>query len=100
MTRYKLGEEEVIGEHQCPNCGQINDVAAALTENDVPDNRELSEGDLLICTRCGHLMTVDEDLLVRDLTSEERDYWANNPEFKVAREILKEALVNKGPLKH
>jgi transcription elongation factor Elf1 len=100
MPQYELGEEENIGIHRCPNCGQVNDVAAALTQIGTVDNRELNEGDLLVCTNCGHMMSVDEDLKVRELTSEEKEYWEKNSEFKAARDMLKSGVINKGPLKH
>lgn len=100
MTKYTLGEEEDIGKHRCTNCGTTNDVAASIMQDGVIDDRELSSGDLLICVNCGHCMSVDEDLRIRELTSEEKEYWKGNVELKAAQDILKSGVINKGQIKH
>jgi hypothetical protein len=62
-----LGEMTDMPEHACLNCGSINDALSAIAEEKVKP----SPGDATICIKCGHLMIFDDNLQVRNPTSEE-----------------------------
>jgi hypothetical protein len=58
----------------CPSCGKVFDVATDVTSDEGP-----SPGDISICLHCGHLMAFNDDLTVRELTSDEMHEVAGDP---------------------
>jgi len=61
-----LGESKEMPPAECPNCGYVSDMAAAIDENVKP-----SPNDISICINCGHLSAFTEDLKLRNLTDDE-----------------------------
>jgi hypothetical protein len=65
-----LGQEHDLPLSCCTACGKELDRASGLlADAGVDDN--VRPGDVTVCLGCGHLMALDDDLRLRDLTDDE-----------------------------
>ena len=51
----------------CSSCGYAVNAASNLTN----DKKKPTAGDVSVCLRCGHLMAFNNDMTLRELTSDE-----------------------------
>ena len=54
-------------DEKCLACGHIVNRASNLTD----EKRKPTAGDVSICLQCGHLMGFNDDMTLRELTSDE-----------------------------
>jgi hypothetical protein len=71
----------------CPSCGKIFDAATDIISGEGP-----SPGDITICLYCGHVMAFNDDMTIRELTSEEMHAVAGDPRVLAIQKARKEAL--------
>lgn len=72
----------------CTACGHELDGATAIDDNILAPK----SGDVAICIHCGHLMAMDDQLNLRNLTDEEMKEVAGDPRIitlQKARKALK-----------
>lgn len=90
MKQLGLAKSHRTSELRCPECGQVNDAASAVTELTKHSNPMLEpeSGDLSICINCGHFSIFGDDLKLRTMTEEEKVKWAGNPMLIQTSEAL------------
>ena len=76
--RFDVGKSVRVPESRCLSCGALHDGATGV---DV--SSELIEkpdpGTITVCFACGHIMALDEELLLRELTDDEAREIAGDP---------------------
>jgi hypothetical protein len=71
----KLGVDRYMPLTACLGCGKRIDGATHVGEKDsFPD-----PGSITVCIYCGHLQAYDDDLMLRELTSDEQIDIAGDP---------------------
>src|SRR5215469_11218449 len=68
----KVGSDHETPASPCTNCGKILDAATGVTEGNDDTVPSRHQKCFTVCIKCGHVMTFDGDLRLRDLTDEER----------------------------
>jgi len=81
-----------VPESQCLSCGVTMDAASVWgSEAHTP-----SPGDITLCAYCGYIMAFDDEMRLRDLTSEEFDWIAKNDMvIRMQREVRANPLRRK-----
>lgn len=64
--RIILGQEHRLNASCCTACGRMCDAAMTIDADESPQ-----PGDVTVCLTCGHVMSFDNNLGLRELTSEE-----------------------------
>lgn len=92
MKPLGLAEGHHTADLICPNCGEINDAASAVTERIIGGNPKIKPkpGDLSICINCGHFCIFDNKLKLRDMNEDEKKFWAGNEKLIAVSKALAE----------
>lgn len=88
----QLGESRKSVENTCLNCGKELDGVAQI--DNAPTEALPEPGDISFCMYCGHIMSFDENVKLRELTSDEMLEVAGDERILAASSARK--LVNKG----
>lgn len=87
----KLGGTHDTPDCYCTACGKLINGMTQLCDDDEPEVDAPNPGAALtICLGCGHIMAVNDDLTVRDLTQDELLDVAGDPRIVAFNNIRSE----------
>jgi len=81
-----LGQPQHTKPSYCIDCKKIIDGASCVNEESKP-----SPGDITICLYCGAVMAFNDDLLLRSLTDDEKEFVKDD---KTMQKLLRKIHLN------
>ena len=82
-----------VPESRCTKCGFKADAASSV--NDAGKKQTPTPGDATLCATCGHAMIFDDNLMLRDPTTEEAQLLYSDPRVLVAQYAIRRVWFEK-----
>ena len=82
-----------VPESVCTKCGFKPDAASAV--NETGKQVAPTPGDATLCATCGHAMVFDDNLMLRDPTTEEARLLYSDPRVLVAQYVIRKTWLEK-----